>query len=206
MTNKDFFVTIPMLPPEKLEELNYVKEGKPDGVKSRKVSFPSLAMIEWNAQKDDDIRIIAVMTDDVNGCSVKNLEKFKRELSELSDDIGIELSVEEIVHVPHTESKEKHNKLFKELCALFKNGHDIYMELTYGTKVTPIGLFSSLTYADKVCGCDIKSIIYGNYAFNDSKIGSIYDIRSMYDFSMFIHSAEFMTKENLDIVLNNIWG
>lgn len=205
MNNKDFFVTIPMLPPEKLIKLTYKKEGK-DNIISRPASFPSLAMIEWNAKKGDNNRIIAVVTDDVNGNSAVNLKKFEEELSELSSDTGIDFKIEEVIYVSQDESKKKQNNLFKNLCSKFKNEHDIYMDLTYGTKVTSIGLFSALTYADKICNCDIKSIVYGNYRFDNSGSGDIYDIRSLYDFSMFIHSAEFLEKENLDVVLNNIWG
>lgn len=205
MNNKDFFVTIPMNSSDNLEKINYVKEGK-SGIKSRMVTFPSLAMIEWNAEKGDNIRIFAVMTDDVNGHSAENFERFKEELSELSSDMDIDFVIEDVIHVPATESREKHNNLFKALCDRFGNGRDVYMEVTYGTKVTSIGLFSALTYADKVCNCNIKSIVYGNYAFDGTKTGSVYDIRSLYDFSMLIHSADFLTKENLDNVLKSVWG
>lgn len=202
---KTVFVTIPMLPAESLKPVKYRKEntGKIFSEPSR---FPSIPMLEWNMSADDEIKIVAVMADDEAGRSKANLETYKAELAKLSEDMGIQMEINEVIVLPHEETKKKQVQLFKEISKHYDNASEIYMDVTYGTKITSIGLFSSLVYADKVKGCDIKTIIYGKYAHTDGETGEIYDLRCLYDLNMLIHAAEFMPANDIEDLINDLWG
>ena len=204
MSKKEFYATIPMLPKENLKKLKYRKEDIGE-IYSCYTHFPAIAMIEGNVTGNDEVAITVIMTDDVNHNSESNLELFKAELQELSDEMGVPMKVDNIIVVPHNESKSKHIYLFKTLCKSYEEAGDIYFDVTYGTKCTSIALFSSLTYAEKVCGCGIESVIYGNYAFNDSDIGNLFEIKALYNLNSIIQELETYPMDTVTTVMENLW-
>ena len=60
MSKKLIFVTIPMLRREDLKKIEYRAEGQK--FTPSKSSFPSLPMIEWNVNKNDDVKLIIFAT------------------------------------------------------------------------------------------------------------------------------------------------
>lgn len=203
---KIFFVSISMLKPESLVPVNYSFEGK-DEMTEYKTCYPSIPMLEQNVKPEDDIKIIAVMTDDDNERSKENYTIFLDELKALSSRIGITLQVADKVIIPHNEDKQKLIALLKELCAAFEKDSEVYMDLTYGTKVTSIELFTSLVYGAKVKNCNIRSVVYGkfNHGENVTK-GTIYDIRCLYDIANLIYAADHLPENKIDTLLDQLWG
>lgn len=202
---KTVFVTIPMLPTESLKAVKYRKENTGE-LFSEPSRFPSIPMLEWNMSNDDEIKIVVVMADDKMGRSKINLETYKEELAQLSEYMGVPMEINEIIVLPHEETKEKQIQLFKEISKHYDSDSAVYMDVTYGTKITSIGLFSSLVYADKVKKCDIKKVIYGKYPHDDGGMGEIYDLRCLYDLNMLIHAAEFMPANDIEDLINDLWG
>lgn len=205
MSKKEFYATIPMLPKENLKKLKYRKEDIGE-IYSCYTHFPAIAMIESNATGNDDISITVIMTDDANHNSEGNLELFKEELQALSEEMGVPMKVDNVIVVPHNESKSKHINLFKTLCKSYEEAGDIYFDVTYGTKCTSIALFSSLTYAEKVCSCGIASVIYGNYAFDGSDTGNLFEIKSLYNLNSIIQSLETYPIDTVTAVMESLWG
>lgn len=203
---KIFFVSISMLPDNKLIPVNYAFEGK-DTYTDYKTCFPSIPMIENNISSTDEVKIVAVKTDDDNELSRKNYALFLEELNSLCQRTGIDLSVNETVTVPHNENKSKLIALLKSLCKIFESDSEVYMDVTFGTKVTSIELFTSLVYAAKVKGCNIRSVVYGkyNHADNNTK-GTIYDIRCLYDIANLIYAADHLPENKIDDLLDQLWG
>lgn len=104
----------------------------------------------------------------------------------------------------YCEGEEKQKAFLKRLCACFDDKCDIYAELTYGTKVTSIGMFASLVYAEKVADCSIKEILYGKYDFSEEKNGVLYNVKSLYDISMLINASVYMPKKNVKLLPDTI--
>ncbi len=206
MTQKQFIITIPMLPEESLKELEYKSADTPDlpVVRSR---FPGIALLEWNlAKSDNDVKITLVMTDDDNHRSQKNLEIFLQELEKLAERRGIALCVDSIVTLPHNETADKQLESFRKLTDMYQEGADVFCDITFGTKVTPICIFASLAYAEKLRDAVVKSIIYGKYAHDDGQLGTIYDIRCVYELNMTVNAMTGMDEQEVEELIDFIWG
>lgn len=204
MNKKIFFVTIPMQNPADLKPLKYRKEDKGE-IFSEPSRFPGIPFLDWSIIGDEEVKLITVRTDDDRKNTEKNYEKFKEELAALSERLGRNIEIDAEIILPHEENREKQIVLLKELCAQYEENSDIYMELTYGTKVTPIGMFSSLTYAEKVKHCNIKSVIYGKYSFKGD-IGDLYDVRCLYEMTGIINAAEYLPDGKIESLLGGLWG
>lgn len=206
MKTKQFLISVPMLPEESLKSIEYEFVGLPNlfHVKSR---FPSIPLIEWNLASDDqDIRIVAIMTDDVSGRSERNLAVLKEELAEMSLRVGIALEINELIRLPHNETKEKQVEMFRKISNSYLDDSEVYVDITYGTKVMPICTFASLVYAEKVKNAEIKSIIYGKYEHTDSGKGEIYDLRSVYELNMLVNSISAFPSMEIEGTIDLLWG
>lgn len=202
---KIFFVSISMLPTDKLTPLYYSFEGEKDT--DYKTCYPSIVQMERNIKQGDEVKIVAVMTDDDNERTADNFSVFEKELASLSERIGITLAVSERVLVPHSETKQKLIYLLKNLCAAFEEDSEIYMDVTYGTKVTSIELFTSLVFGAKVKNADIRSVIYGKFNHGEKvEQGTIYDIRCLYDIANLIYAADHLPEDKIENLLNQFWG
>ena len=68
------------------------------------------------------------------------------------------------------------------------------MNLTYGTKLIAIELFSSLCFAEARYSCSIKTAVYGKYAFDGSDTGELYDVTRLYHMLRFLETSIQMDK------------
>lgn len=205
LRKKIFFITIPMLPSQNLKAIQYRKEDK--GVlMSIPTKFPGIVLLDWSVLGDEDVKIVTVRTDDKNGFTPANYELFKQELNALAEIHERKFEISGEIILPHSETKEKQILLAKEICSHFEEDCDIYMDITYGTKVTPIGMFSSLAYAEKILNCDIKSVTYGNYPFDGSNVGDIYDVRCLYELTGLIGACDILPKQDIEEMLKSLWG
>ncbi len=198
---KQFFVTIPILPEKNLMKLSYRKEMSDDFYPTRS-RFPSIPMIEGAVCPDDEVRIVVIYADDAAGRSKRCLELFEQELADLNEKYGWSLEINEHILLPHQEDRAKQIALFREVSSKYEEGAAVYMDITYGTKITSIGIFSSLVYAEKVKGCTIKGIVYGKYSHDGGETGELYDVRCVYEMNMLIHSLD---RGNADALLDAIW-
>ena len=196
---KQFFATIPIQP---ATEVKYDTDFNSNVFLS---CFPSIPMIDMNLEKGDEYSITVIWTDDEDGVAKKNIEVFKKELAEMSERKGITIEVTNYIQVPYEESRSKHIAFFRELCNAFKPDSDVFMDVTLGTKATSISSFASLTYAEDVMNCDIRSIIYAKCNFKQ-KIGTLYDVRALYELSGLIHSATAMPGIDIDKMLDMFGG
>ena len=196
---KQFFVTIPMMPPENVRELTYTFKGYPDRAGIKVTSrFPGIALLKENITEGDDFEIVVLWTDKplrTNSNaeftdSITNLNTFYDELSKLENEIGVSLKAhtKEIV-IPYNEERSKQIESFKMICESFIKSADIYMDLTYGTKMSIIDEFASLIYAEKACGCYIRELVYGSFDFDEGNTAVIYDVRLLYEMNSLIQSA-----------------
>ncbi len=209
---KTFFCTIPMNDPQRIKSVDYSFSGderRKDIIVRTK--FPAIAMLKTNLKPGDDFEIVVMWTDkpfrtEENAQftdSVTNLNSFYEELDQLSDEMGMNLKekAKEIV-IPFDESKEKQMFLFRRICNSFIKDSEVYMDLTYGTKMSIITGFASVTYAEKACNCYIKEMLYGSFDFGKSAKATIYDIRTLYEMSALIQSASIIPGIDISGILD----
>lgn len=205
MAKKQFFATISMLLPQQLKELDYKAEFRKD-YSFMPTSSPAIAMIEMYLEPGDEYEIITVRTDDDNDRTKLNYDEFKADLVKLGEKKGMDISITKEIIIPHNESREKHIGFFKELCDSYQPLSDVYMDVTFGSKVTSISLFASLVYAENAMRCNIGDIIYGKFAYGNGNGGELFSIRCLYELKELIHSASLMGNVDVDEMLEIFGG
>lgn len=198
MFSQQFIVTIPILSDKVLKKVPYIYEGHPERPPIESY-FPGIPMLRHNIDPSAEISIVVIYT--CAGNYQNNLELFYTELQSLSDEIGVDLrsKVKEI-SVPYEETRDKHVSFFVELGNAFIENADLYMDLTYGSKVSPITEFALLPYAEygKMCRC--KEVIYGKVIGSDTP--TIYDIKELYQMSRLINTISRIPGSDLNKLLN----
>ena len=204
MKKKIFIVSIPMLPEENLKALQYRYQ---DGNLSIRTCFPGIALLEKYASGKAPVKIVTVRTNDDGGRTDDCYDLFRKELKSLSVKLDMELQVETEIAVSHTENEEKSRSLLRKLLSAYEKNAYIYMDLTYGTKMTAIELFSSLFFAETSLNCSIKTAAYGKYSFDRSRIGELYDVTRLYHMLRFLETSSHMDKTSFaDLVAQMLEG
>lgn len=201
---KLIFATISIQPQGDLKKIYYTKENT-DQRYAHPVAYPSILMMEQVLEDGDDVKVVALVSQDSEGRSMHNLEVFKEDLAALNARHGWNLQVDEVVQIPHEETRAKQIILFRDVCRQYEEGVQVYMDVTSGTKITAIGLFSTLVYAEKVKNCEICSVVYGKYLHGDEPTGELYDIKCLYDLNMLIGSLD-PRHGDVDKLLDTLWG
>lgn len=199
MNKQQFIATIPILDEKTLKRAAYIYADYPErgAVESR---FPAIPMIRHNIDPTAEISVIVIFTQ--AGNYKHNLELFYEELQAVSDEFNVELvsKVTEIP-VPYEETKKKHTEFFVSIGNALAGDADLYMDLTYGSKVSPITEFASLVYAEHAKKCRIKEVIYGKVM--GSETPTLYDIKELYRMSQLINTMSFLPNANLEKLLNS---
>ena len=186
-------------------DLSLIRYKKSDGSFSEKTRFPGIAMLEQYSPGKAPVKIITVRADDVNGYTEECYRLFKGELKDLSQRMGIDFLIDHEVIVPNRETEAKEKYLLAELYASYEKNGYVYLDLTYGTKMTAIELFASLCYAEIARNCSIKAVLYGNYAFDGSEEGELYDVTRLYHTVRFLETASQMDRKSFENLVESMF-
>jgi hypothetical protein len=129
------------------------------------VIFPINGVLARTLNKNDNIKVVLLKKDDINGNSDRNVGEFMRELNLINKDVGAIIDYK-VLSTPHDESREIQEKLLKDMVNEFSDDAAVYVDITYGTKSLPIIVFSVLNFAEKFFNADIKNIVYGKVDFD----------------------------------------
>ena len=193
MKKKIFIISIPMLPKEILKALQY---RYPDGSLSGKTHFPGIALLEKYAPGKAPVKVVTVRTADDNQRTEACYHLFRQELDSLFVKLDMVPEIGAEIVVPHIEHEKKSRNLLRELLNAYEKSAYVYMDLTYGTKLTAIELFSSLCFAETCHNCSIKTAAYGKYAFDSSEYSELYDVTRLYHMLRFLETSAQMDKHS----------
>lgn len=193
MARKIYITTVSLQPKTSLRETQYTW-GDKGIIETRPTRFPIIPLIEDSALPEDSIKVVAVVTNYDN--AKNNFEEFfKPELAQLEKDIGISIELE-VVNIEYSENQKNQMLIVSQVSEKFETGAKIYIDTTYGTKVTSITNFCLVTYAEMLCDCEICGIIYGEFNHNTGK-SKIFNAKSLYDINCIIQSAQYSPKEEV---------
>ena len=184
-----------MLPSENLKSIRYML---PDDKYTSETRFAGIAMLESFVDLNKKTKIITVRTDDDNKRTEECYALFKEELARLSICKETDLCVTEEIVVPHNEEGEKENLILRKLFESFSEKSDVFLDLTFGTKLTSVEMFSSLFYAEIAKNCSIKKVVYGKFPFGDNNVGELFDATNLYRKIRLLETARFMEKNAFD--------
>jgi hypothetical protein len=131
------------------------------------VIFPINGVLARTLSKNDDVKVVLLKKDDINGNSDRNVGEFMRELNLINKDVGAIIDYK-VLSIPHDESREIQEKLLKDMVNEFTDDTVVYADITYGTKSLPIIVFSVLNIAEKFFKADIRNIVYGKVDFDEN--------------------------------------
>lgn len=193
MRKKIFIITLPSMPESNLYRLKY-KSEEGDFV-SPSLTFPGLAMFLQNYKQDDIIKIVTVQTETGNDNQTACRKRFDAEFSDACGSIGRNFHIDREILIPFEENHEKQKLLLRGLDDIFEDSCDIYMDITYGSKLTSVAMFSSLVCAEIAYSDKIKSVCYGKYAFDGTDEGVLFDSEPLYDTVRLMEIGKMMSKK-----------
>ena len=197
------------------KELNafaYSLDGKKMG--SREVIFPINAILQNELKAKEKVKVIMLVKDGAEGNGPVNAGIFQKELNDINRSIGAEIEYLSLI-TPFVETKDIHEKLFRDIVCHLEKGADIYADITYGPKALPIIMFTVLNFAEKYFDCDIKCIAYGKVDFVDDGTNTgrtipinpcLYDMTSLYYLNAITNAVSYKNSDDalkaLDSLLN----
>ena len=165
---------------------------------NKKTAFPIIPAISSSVKKDDKIIIYTIIVDDKDSeeAVAKNNDLFRKELQDLSNEIGFTFEIEKI-YKENAEDIDSLINLFSKLIDIPNNEDEISACLTYGTNPLIIVIMMALHYAYKVKeSVYIKHIVYGKRLWNSNSKAEIYDLTPLFYINSAVESlAKLKLKE-----------
>lgn len=174
---KKFITFIPRQPEGALQEVNYIAEDNPALTYDRLTRFPIVPAIHGYAKPGEAINIIAVLERYHN--SVKNMDYFTAEMERLRAEFGLDIQLT-VLEVPYSDGVEAQLETFQKLTEQIDDGDDLFICITYASKVVPIiqtmvVRYASLAKKDVLLRC----AVYGQFD-HDERVSKIYDVTPLF--------------------------
>lgn len=191
---KKFITGIPMLPEGSLHRVSYETEAGETLLRSDiETRFPAMLMIDSSVEKDEKIEIVVIKTEHTN--TENNYKAFLSELDEIKQKKGFEYKITEI-QTTLSETPEKQYELLEKIVENLSDGDEVYSDITYGAKPTPIVIMMAMNYAyEYLKNTDVRAMIYGSYNHATGKT-SAYDVSSLFYMNSLMNKISGGNHEN----------
>ena len=179
---KTVIISIPMRKPEKVSKLLYSVEGNKTIEYNKEICCPVHAVLANTLKKDEEVKIIYILTTGKHSSYKENADIFKAELEEINKKIGAKLRYETI-EIKFRPTKETYQKILTELTEKIPDNAEIYADITFGYKPATVSIFCALKFAEEFREALVQYIIYGKVEFDENEEKDcpvIYDITSLY--------------------------
>jgi hypothetical protein len=151
---------------EKITRLKYKVSGNSTIEYNGEVVFPINGVLAKTLKRDDDIKVVLLKKDGIHGNGDINVGEYMKELNTINQGIGAQIDYK-VLSIPHDESRQIQEKLFKDMINEIGEGVQVYSDITYGPKSLPVIAFSAFNFAEKFLKADIKHIVYGKVDYDD---------------------------------------
>ena len=171
-----------MMQPQKIEAIQYPVAGNKSIEYEKEVRCPINGILAKTLKKDDQVKIIYIMTTGKNSNCEQNKTTFINELENINKNIGAVFSYD-TVDIPFEPTKETYNTLITDLTEKIPENAEIYTDITYGFKPEILSLFCALRFVEEFRNAIVQYIVYGKAEFNkdgDIENPKLYDITSLY--------------------------
>ena len=179
---KVVIVTVPMMQPDRLEALQYPVDGNKSVEYEKPVRSPVNGILAKTLKKDENVKIVYIVTTGENSEYEQNKKIFIEELESINNEIKANLSYETI-EIGFLPTKETYNKLITDLAEKIPENAEIFADITYGYKPGILSLFCALRFVEEFRNAIVQYIVYGKVEFkkDNKKIHpKLYDITSLY--------------------------
>jgi hypothetical protein len=179
---KIVIITAPMMQQDRIKATQYPVDGNKTIEYEKEVRCPVNGILAKTLKKDDEVKIIYIMTTGKNSNCEQNKSTFISELENINNDIGAVFSYD-TVDIPFEPTKETYNTLITDLTEKIPENAEIYTDITYGFKPEILSLFCVLRFVEEFSNAFVQYIVYGKAEFNrdgDIENPKLYDITSLY--------------------------
>ena len=155
-------------------------------------AYPLHLLMHAYAEKDDHVRVLLTYNNDEE--DLERIHEVKAGVLELQKKIGFQFEAENpedfiLLRQEFKQSLKYQLQLFFSLLDQIKDAQEIYADISFGNKPTPIIMAKLLEYIQKTRKTKIGHVIYANLDFTKEKDeqglreGYIYDISPLFDLS-----------------------
>lgn len=198
--NKVFIASVPLDTPH---WTRYEAKDNSHLSYDKEVINPICLLLRGYAKKEDQVKIILCATK--SPVQEANLAVLQSEILSIQSDIGFEMETVKVLDLPDDESLTAHMKLLSNLIALIEKERTIYMDITFGTKPTPIVYFDMLRFAMRIRSASIGCISYGRYV-HTTKESFIFDVTALYRITTTIDMIADVQPADPEKMLNQMMG
>jgi len=178
---KVVIITVPMKPD--IGKVHYPVDGNKSIEYDKPVRCPINGVLAKSLQKDEEVKIIYIMTSGDNSECPKNKDEFINELSNINQEIGAKF-IYDTVDIAFLPTKQTYNKLITDLTEKIPENAEIFTDITYGFKPEILSLFCALRFVEEFRDAIVQFIVYGKAEFNKTtsvlENPMLYDITSLY--------------------------
>lgn len=180
---KKFFTGMPLQVAGQLSAYHYQPVGNVKLEMEGEISFPILTAVNGYAHEGEEIRIIAMVTD--NEAARHNCDIFEEAARALcrKKNISCPRGVERVM-VPENMEVATHAATFQKLIEFADDHDELYACMTFGTKPMSMALMMAVQYAYRVQrDAHIECVVYGEVVRSgpDSSkwYGRVYDMTAL---------------------------
>jgi hypothetical protein len=175
-------ITAPMRRSDQIEPIQYPVDGNKAIEYEKPVRCPVHGVLAKTIKKDEQVRVIYIMTRGENSECEQNRKNFTDELEKINAEIGAILSYD-TVEIDFLPTKQTYNKLLTDLTEKIPENAEIFTDITFGFKPEILSLFCALRFVEEFRDAIVQYIVYGKAEFNkDGQIERpvLFDITSLY--------------------------
>ena len=179
---KVVIITAPMKKPEKIYAIKYPVDGNKAIEYENPVKCPINGVLAKTIKKDEEVKVIYIMTIGKNSNCEQNKQAFINELEEINKNIGAVLSYD-TVSIDFSATKQTYNKLITDLAEKIPDNAELYTDITFGFKTEILSLFCALRFVEEFREAVVEYIVYGKIEFiedDNTENYMLYDITSLY--------------------------
>ena len=180
---KAVIITIPMIPPHRVNPMQYPVDGNKAIEYEHPVLYPINAVLAKTLEKGEQVKVIFILTVGENSECEENKKACIRELENINNGIGAVLSYD-TVEIDFLPTKRTYNKLITDLSGKIPENAEIFSDITFGFKPETISLFCALRFVEEFRDAVVQYIVYGKVEFNKEtgkpEKPTLFDITSLY--------------------------
>ena len=180
---KVVIVTVPMRQQDEIKPVQYPVDGNKAIEYEKPVRCPVNGILGKTMKKDEEIKLIYIMTTGKNSQCEQNNKAFIEELEGINSGIGALLSYDTI-EIDFEATKKTYNKLITDLADKIPENAEIFTDITFGFKPEILSLFCALRFVEEFRDALVQYIVYGKAEFNPKtkqiEHPRLFDITSLY--------------------------
>ncbi|MDR0443709.1 MAG: TM1812 family CRISPR-associated protein [Treponema sp.] len=196
---KTVIITVPMKPTKEVEAVTYPMDGNKAMEYEKPVRCPINSILAKTLQKDEQVKVIYILTTGENSECEQNKNTYIKELECINNETGAILSFDTI-EIDFEPTKKTYNKLITDLAEKIPDNAELYADTTFGFKPETLSLFCALRFVEEFREAIVQYIVYGKVEFNKEtrkpEKPMLYDITSLYYLFKLMGSMGASSAEN----------